>query len=248
MSEGVRKQIEERRGKSCKGMKLIPLKKECLYAFTNVRKESDEATMVERKIRDQYSAFTNVECYSTTEVCRRENKKKPTWFVIYLPLSNRLLTVRVVPMTEDHLAFAFRVHNWSKNDMGSFGMIHWGSHKGIQENSSLKNKVSGLELKGKEKFLHLHVHKMNRGDGNKVAEEVSEPAARVKDAPGVENGVYQLLQLYRIMLREGLNLKRIQKMADEMDILYYSSGSPGIVDPNGNKRCIKNFNTQSFKM
>lgn len=169
----------------------MPLKKECLYAFTNAYEGSPEATTVEKKIGDQYSAFTNVKCYSTTEVCRKEDNKKPTWFVINVPLSNRLLTVRVVPMTDENLAFAFRVHNWNVNDMGSFGMIHWGSHRGRNENSSLKEKMSGLELKGKEEFQLLHVHKMNRGDGNKVAEEVAEPVARANDAAGGDNRVYQ---------------------------------------------------------
>ena len=169
----------------------MPLKKECLYAFTNARKGSPESTTVEKKIGEQYSAFTNVKCYSTTEVCRKENNKKPTWFVISVPLSNRLLTVRVVPMPEESLAFAFRVHNWNQNDMGSFGMIHWGSHRGKNESTSLKKTMSGLELKEKEEFQLLHVHKMNRGDGNKVAEEVEEPVGRANDAAGGDNRVYQ---------------------------------------------------------
>lgn len=50
------------------------------------------------------------------------------------------------------------------------------------------------------------------------------------------------------MLREGLDLKTIKGMADEMGILFYSSGSPGIVDPLMNARCIENFNTRSFDM
>lgn len=108
----------------------MPLKRECLYAFTNAHKGNAEGNAVEKKIRDQYSALTIVKCYSTTEVCRKENNKKPTWFVISVPLSNRLLTVRVVPMTEENLAFAFRVHNWNKDDMGSFGMIHCGCYGG----------------------------------------------------------------------------------------------------------------------
>ena len=174
-----------------KSMTPILLEKGFLYAFTNAPKGSPEATTVEKKIRDQYSAFTNVKCYSTTEVCREENNKKPTWFVISVPLSNRLLTVRVVPMTDENLAFAFRVHNWNVNDMGSFGMIHWGSHRGRNENSSLKKNVSGLQLKGKEEFQLLHVHKMNRGDGNKVAEEVEEPVGRANDAAGGDIRVYQ---------------------------------------------------------
>ena len=172
-------------------MELVPLKKECLYAFTNARKGSPEATTVETKIRGQYSAFTNVKCYSTTEVCRKEDDMKPTWFVIHIPLSNRLLTVRVVPMTDENLAFAFRVHNWNVKDMGSFSMIHWGSHRGRNENSSLKRIMSGLELKEKEKFLLLHVHKVNRADGNNVGEEVEEPVGRANDAAGGDNRVYQ---------------------------------------------------------
>lgn len=174
-----------------KNMTPILLEKGFLYAFTNARKDSDAATTVETKIRDQYSAFTNVKCYSTTEVCRKENNKKPIWFVIHIPLSNRLLTVRVVPMTDENLAFAFRVHNWNVKDMGSFGMIHCGCYRGGNESSSLKKNVSGLQLKGKEEFQLLHIHKMNRGDGNKVAEEVEEPVGRANDAAGGDNRVYQ---------------------------------------------------------
>lgn len=177
--------------KKSENMTPILLEKGFLYAFTNAPKDSDAATTVEKKIGEQYSAFTNVKCYSTTEVCREENNKKPTWFVTSVPLSNRLLTVRVVPMTDENLAFAFRVHNWNVKDMGSFGMIHWGSHRGRNENSSLKRIMSGLELKEKEKFHLLHVHKMNRGDGNKVAEEVEEPVGRANDAAGGDNPVYQ---------------------------------------------------------
>ena len=50
------------------------------------------------------------------------------------------------------------------------------------------------------------------------------------------------------MFREGLDLKTIKGMADEMDILHYSSGSPGIVDSKDNSRCVKNFNTHLFDM
>ena len=177
--------------KKSKSMNPILLEKGFLYAFTNAHKGNAEGNAVEKKIRDQYSAFTNVKCYSTTEVCRKEDDMKPTWFVIHIPLSNRLLTVRVVPMTDENLAFAFRVHNWNVKDMGSFGMIHWGSHRGRNENSSLKRIMSGLELKEKEKFLLLHVHKVNRADGNKVAEEVEEPVGRANDAAGGDIRVYQ---------------------------------------------------------
>ena len=116
--------------KKSKSMTPILLEKGFLYAFTNAHKGNAEGNAVEKKIRDQYSALTIVKGYSTTEVCREEDNKKPIWFVISVPLSNRLLTVRVVPMTEENLAFAFRVHNWNKDDMGSFGMIHCGCYGG----------------------------------------------------------------------------------------------------------------------
>ena len=50
------------------------------------------------------------------------------------------------------------------------------------------------------------------------------------------------------MFREGLDLKTIKRMAKEMDILRYSSGSPGIVASKDNSRCVENFNTRSFDM
>ena len=50
------------------------------------------------------------------------------------------------------------------------------------------------------------------------------------------------------MLREGLDLKTIQGIADDLHILHYSSGSPGIVDSKDNSRCIENFNTHPFYM
>ena len=49
------------------------------------------------------------------------------------------------------------------------------------------------------------------------------------------------------MFREGLDLKTIDRMAGEMGIRYYSSGSPGIVD-SMNPCCIENFNTHLFDM
>lgn len=168
----------------------MPLKEECLYAFTNAYEGNAEGNAVEKKIRDQYSAFVNVKCYSTTEVCRRKNNKKPIWFVIHIPLSNRLLTVRVVPMPEENIAFVFHVHNWNVNDMGPFGMIHCGCCR-ERNDSSLVMMTSGLELKGKEESRLLHVHRMNRGDGNNVGEVINEPVARANDAAGVDNRVYQ---------------------------------------------------------
>ena len=49
------------------------------------------------------------------------------------------------------------------------------------------------------------------------------------------------------MFREGLDLKTIMGIADYLHILFYSSGSPGIVD-SMNPCCIENFNTHPFDM
>ena len=42
-------------------------------------------------------------------------------------------------------------------------------------------------------------------------------------------------------------MMRIQRIADDFDILHYSSGSPGIVD-SMNPCCVENFNTHPFDM
>ena len=171
-SKAVWMSIEARKDKKCRGVTFIPLERDCLYVFTNAQDGSKEANSVKGKVVKQYSSFDRVKYYSTTEVCLGVNEKKPIRYSITLPLNRSMLTVRVIPMNEENLAFVFRIHHWKKRDMGSFGMIHWGCHKGNRERISLYDKLSGLKKMEKEGFDLLHVHKVKTGDDNNAAEEV----------------------------------------------------------------------------